>query len=85
LVKPLINLLKKGVLFSWTSAYIEFLNALIKQITNNPILTASNKDKPFELETDVSSYAIGAILFQKNEREKRRAIGYASRTLNKAE
>jgi hypothetical protein len=43
------------------------------------------RNKPFELEVNASQYALGAVLFQRDERGKRRAIGYASRTLNKAE
>jgi RNase H-like domain found in reverse transcriptase len=85
LAKPLTNLLKKGTLFIWTTKQIEALNALIDQIAKDPILEASDKDKPFELETDASAYAIGAALFQKDERGKRRAIGYASKTLNDTE
>ena len=51
----------------------------------DPILTAPDEKEPFELETDTSAYAIGAALFQKDERGKRRAVGYASKTLNSAE
>jgi hypothetical protein len=39
-------------------------------VTQDLILIAPNKDEPFELETDTSAYAIGAALFQKDEREK---------------
>jgi hypothetical protein len=58
---------------------------LIKQVTQDPILIAPSKDEPFELETDASAYAIGAALFQKDERGKWQAIGYTSKTLNTAE
>ncbi len=34
------------------------------------MLVASNEDKPFELETDALAYAVGAALFQKDERGK---------------
>jgi hypothetical protein len=44
-----------------------------------------NEDKPFELETNALAYTIGAALFQKDERGKQQAIGYASKTLNVAE
>jgi hypothetical protein len=37
------------------------------------------------LETDASAYAIGAVLFQKDERGKQHAIGYTFKTLNGAE
>ena len=85
LAKPLHNLLKKGTKFSWTLECQTSLDVLIKQVTLDPVLVAPNEDKPFELETDASAYAIGAALFQKDEREKRQAIGYASKTLNAAE
>jgi len=85
LAKPLNDLLKKGVKFIWTEECTTALNALIKQITEDPVLVAPNSDEPFELETDASAYAVGAVLFQKDERGKRRAIGYASKTLNSAE
>ena len=82
---PLHNLLKKGEKFEWTDECRKSLDTLIGQITTDPVLTAPNKSQPFELETDVSSYAIGATLFQKDVRGKRKAIGYASKTLNSTE
>jgi hypothetical protein len=54
---------------------------LINQVAQEPVLVAPNEDEPFKLETDALSYAIGAALFQKDERGKRRAIRYASKTL----
>ena len=54
-------------------------------MTQNPILITPNEDKSFKLETNASAYAIGAALFQKDERGKRQAIGYTSKTLNAAE
>jgi hypothetical protein len=85
LAKPLHDLLKKGVKFLWEDKHEEALDALIKQVDQDPILTASDRDEPFELETDASAYAIGAVLFQKDERGKQCAIGYAFKTLNSAE
>jgi len=85
LAKLLHNLLKKGVKFAWTSKCQTSLDVLIKQVTQDPILIAPNEDEPFKLETNASAYAIRVALFQKNERGKQRAIGYASKTLNAAE
>ena len=85
LAKPLNDLLKKGVQFKWTTECRNALDELIKQVTQDPILVAPNEEQPFELETDASAYAVGAALFQKDERGKRRAIGYASKTLIAAE
>ena len=61
------------------------MDTLINCIEQDPVLIAPDEDKPFELETDASNYAVGAALFQKDERGKRRAVGYASKTLNAAE
>jgi hypothetical protein len=85
LAKPLNNLLKKGIKFNWIKECEEALDALIKQVIQDPVLVAPNEDEPFELETDASAYAVGAALFQKDERGKRKAIGYASKTLIAAE
>jgi hypothetical protein len=85
IAKPLHDLLKKDAKFLWEEKHEEALNALIKQVNRDLILTAPNQDEPFELETDASAYAIGAILFQKDKRGKWCAIGYAFKTLNGAE
>jgi hypothetical protein len=41
--------------------------------------------KPFIVYTDTSTYALGAILLQKDEKGRECVIAYASRTLNKHE
>ena len=85
LARPLYDLLKKGAQFKWMEACRKSLNNLIYQITKDPILLLADETKPFELEIDASNYGLGAALFQKNKCRKRHTIGYASRTLNKAE
>ena len=85
LAHPLHNLLKKEEKFEWADECKKSLDTLIGQITTDPVLTAPDKSQPFELETNASSYAVRATLFQKDARGKRKAIGYASKTLNSAE
>ena len=80
-----MNLLKKGVKFLWNDTCKEALKSLIGCVAKDPILEALRSDLPYELETDASAYGIGAVLFQKDERGKHKAIGYASRSLNQAE
>jgi hypothetical protein len=63
LAKPLHNLLKKDIKFLWEEKHKEALNTLIKQVDQDLILTAPNRDEPFILETDTSAYAIGTVLF----------------------
>ncbi len=83
--KPLTSLLKKGVKFIWDDMCRKALQTLIGCITKDPVLEAPQKGKPFELETNASAYGVGAVLLQKDERGKRQAIGYTSRSLNDAE
>ena len=85
LAKPLTYLTKKGVPFNWTPECHDALDKLIAKVTDDPELVAPDPTQQFELETDASNFALGAILFQKDDRGKRHAIGYASKTLNAAE
>ena len=85
LVCPLHNLPKKGEKFEWTDRCRKSLDTLIGQIATDPVLTAPDESNPFKLETDASSYAVEAALFQKDARGKQKTIGYASKTLNSAE
>jgi len=54
-------------------------------LTSPPILAYPDFGKPFIVYTDASTFALGAILSQKDENNKERVIAYASRTLNKHE
>ncbi len=80
--KILHELLKKSTLFSWTEKYRAALEQLIQDVIKDPILTAPDPDKPFELETDALAYTVGAVLFQCDQCRKRKALRYTSKTLN---
>jgi hypothetical protein len=67
IVKPLTELLKKNTRFLWTEWCTKALDRIIDILTSAPVLTHPDPDKPFELEVDVSDYATGAILFQRDE------------------
>ncbi len=85
IVKPLTNLLKKDMKFLWTPSCTKALDKIIHILTSEPVLTHPNLEKPFELEVDASDYAIGAILFQRDERGKPKPLGFHSKTLSKEE
>jgi len=70
IARPLTQLTKKGIPFEWTQECREALNQLIAKVTEDPKIIAPNPDKQFELETDASNFALGAILFQRDERGK---------------
>ena len=62
---PLTNLLKKDA-FTWDDATQNSFYALKKKMTEAPVLSMPDFNLPFELETDASNYAIGAVLLQQN-------------------
>lgn len=84
LTKPLTSLLKKDVPFVWNEEQQQALDACKDILTTAPILQYPDFSRPFNLTTDASKYAIGAVLSQ-GDVGKDLPIAYASRTLNKAE
>jgi len=85
IAKPLTKLTKETTLFKWTQECRGALDKLIKIVTSEPVLACQNLERPFELEIDASAYAVGAILFQEDENERRKDVGYFPRALDPAE
>ena len=81
---PLTSLLKKDASFNWTEkqeqAFVTLKNCLCEQ----PILQFPDFERPFNVTTDASNFAIGAVLSQ-GDFPKDLPIAYASRCLNSAE
>jgi hypothetical protein len=53
----------KAKLF-WTSTQKKTFEELKQRLCSTPVLTLSNLQQPFEIETDASDYAVGAVLTQ---------------------
>jgi hypothetical protein len=85
IAEPLHRLLKKGTPYVWGKDQNEAFEALKERLTTPPILAYPDFEKPFILYTDASSFALGAILAQKDDEKKEHVLAYASRTLNKHE
>jgi hypothetical protein len=85
IAKPLMHLLKKGQTFEWTEECTAALDKLINIVTSDPVLQWPDQDKPFELEVDASQFALGAILYQRDDVGKLRPVAYHSETFNEAE
>ena len=81
---PLTGLLKKDASFEWTSKQEKSFETLKNCLCEQPILQFPDFDKPFNVTTDASNFAIGAVLSQ-GDYPKDLPVAYASRCLNSAE
>ena len=52
---------------------------------SDPVLRCLDPAKPFELEVDASTFAIGAVLRQRDDKGDLRDIGFFSKALNQTE
>ena len=78
---PLLKLIKKGVQWRWDTEMQETFEKVKNLFSNSITLYYPDSKKPYYLETDASDYALGAVLYQKNEKEEKEIITLASRTL----
>ena len=85
IARPLHNLTKKDAPFKWTQECTNALEQLIQAVTSEPVLYQPDFVKQFELEVDVSLFAVGAVLFQRDKEGRQRLISYFSQALNLAE
>lgn len=84
IARPLSRLTSKKVTFVWSDEANESFNLLKTALVSAPILKCPDFNKPFSIQTDASSYAIGAVLTQKID-DCDHPIAYCSRTLSKPE
>ncbi|XP_039048982.1 uncharacterized protein LOC120189924 [Hibiscus syriacus] len=79
-VKLLTDLLKKGYEWVWSKDCQEAFDDLKKVVSSEPMLTLPDLEKPLEVETDASDYAIGGVLLQDGH-----SVAFESRKLNETE
>nr|CAN71928.1 hypothetical protein VITISV_020876 [Vitis vinifera] len=84
LARPLCELLVKDTKFIWDDRCQRIFEELKLFLTTTPIVRAPNWQLPFEVMCEVSDFAIGAVLGQK-EYGKPYVIYYSSKTLNEAQ
>ena len=84
LTKPLTKCLKKNAKIIHDSEFVECFQLCKKLLTDEPILQYPDFDKPFNITTDASNVAIGAVLSQ-GPIGRDLPIAYTSRTLNDSE
>ena len=79
LALPLHAIIGKNHGFQWGGKEQHAFDLLKMKISNASVLILSNLHKPFEIETNASDYAMGAILLQ-----KRHLICYHSKMFTNA-
>ena len=84
IARPLCNLLAKDVPFAWSQACEAAFDKLKTMLVSPPIMRSPNWNLPFEIMCDVSDYAIGSFLGQREDK-KAFVIYYASKTLDSAQ
>jgi hypothetical protein len=76
IAKPMTELLKKGVKFSWDQKCETAFHTLRDHLTTAPVLAQPDVSKPFDIYCDASGTGLGCVLMQDS-----RVIAYASRAL----
>jgi hypothetical protein len=71
--KPMTELLKKGVKFSWNQKCDDAFHTLRDHLTTAPVLAQPDVSKPFDIYCDASGTGLGCVLMQDH-----RVIAYAS-------
>lgn len=85
IARPLYDLTKKGVDFTWTAAESGAMSALQANLCSAPVLVFPTPDQPFLLEADASNFATGGILSQLSADGKYHPVGYISKSFDSAE
>ncbi|TDZ13344.1 Transposon Tf2-9 polyprotein [Colletotrichum orbiculare MAFF 240422] len=79
---PLTELTRKDTKFDWTNRQEEAFQDIKNQVVSEPVLTIPDPDKPFEVETDASDYAIGGQLGQRDAKGVLHPCAFYSRKLS---
>lgn len=87
IAKPMTPLMNaKPSEFAWTTDAQAAFETLRDNLTSAPTLVHYNPEAEHELRTDASSFAIGAVLYQKHDdADQTGVVLYYSKTLNKAQ
>ncbi|KAL4123111.1 hypothetical protein QTP88_015341 [Uroleucon formosanum] len=81
----LTSLLVRGTKWRWSEIEQEAFRKLKESLVSAPRTCPPFPCEPFNLQTDASEVAVGAVLFQREESGDRKIISYASKNLNPAQ
>jgi hypothetical protein len=85
LVLPLNNLLRKDTKFDWNDQCQEAFETLKRRFLQGPMLMMPDHSKPFQIESDASKYASGAVLTQTDINGDRHPVAFLSKTFTDTE
>ena len=85
IARPLHDLTQKDSKWVWEEKEMNAFEALKKKVTSAPILIQPDVTQPFQLETDASDFASGAVLSQLADDGKWRPVGFLSKSFDDAE
>ena len=88
IVKPIVELIKKGVKFIWSDACQKAFDIIKQLFTNAPLLRHPDFQKDFFLSTDASKHGIACVLeqdFEENGQIERHPVCFGGRMLSKSE
>ena len=81
----LTDLTKKHARWKWTSQHQEAFDKLRTVLSTDMMQHHPDLNKPYEVYSDASATAVGAVLIQRDEQGRPRPVQYLSQTLNKTE
>jgi RNase H-like domain found in reverse transcriptase/Integrase zinc binding domain/Integrase core domain len=85
LVLPLNNLLRKDTKFDWNDQCQEAFKTLKGRFLQEPVLMMPDHSKPFQIESDTSKYASGAVLTQMDINGDRHLVAFLLKTFTDTE
>ena len=81
-LNALITHCAKGGKFYWNDEHKAAFRALIDTVCTAPVLRQPQFEEQFIVDCDTSTFAIGAILQQRDEKDKLHPVAFLSRTLD---
>jgi hypothetical protein len=85
LVLPLNNLLWKDTKFEWNPECQKAFETMKGWFLQEPVLMMPDYSKPFQIESDTSKYASGAVLTQTDINGDRQPVAFLSKTFTDTE
>lgn len=85
IVRPLTRLTRKDTPFVWSVSCEQAFERIKAAIVSAPVLVFPDCSRPFEVFTDASDIAIGAVLVQRGTDNKRHPVAFMSRSLSDTE